>query len=90
MKKNRNWVLLADFADRTLMRNQLAFTLANSALFADGLKWTPSGVHLHLEIKRSNDATGGYINNLGSHLDPIEFIQSRLAYPPRPLLASHS
>lgn len=54
MRKNRNWALLADYLDRTLMRNQLMFTLGNSSLFSDGLKWTPSGVHVEVWLN------GGY------------------------------
>jgi hypothetical protein len=48
MAKNRNWALLADYLDRSLMRNQLAFTLGNSSVFAEGLKWTPSTVRLEV------------------------------------------
>jgi len=46
--------------------------------------WTPSGIHLHLELKRRNDVSGGYLGNLSEHLDPYEFILSRLAYRPDP------
>jgi hypothetical protein len=68
MKKNRNWALLADHADRTLMRNQLAFTLANSALFADGLKWTPSGVHV--ETWLNGEYMGVYLLSEDIRVDP--------------------
>ena len=59
MKKNRNWALLADHLDRTLVRNKLVFTLGNSSLFADGLKWTPSGQHL--EVWLNGDYVGVYL-----------------------------
>ena len=59
MKKNRNWALLADHLDRTLMRNKLAFSLGNSSLFADGLKWTPSGQHV--EVTLNGDYIGVYL-----------------------------
>jgi PKD repeat protein len=46
--------------------------------------WTPSGVHTHLEIKKYNDSAGGYITDLSDHLNPSEFILSRLTYNPSP------
>ena len=48
MPKSRNWALLADYLDRSLMRNQLAFTLGNSSLFAEGLKYTPQTVRVEV------------------------------------------
>ena len=33
MKKQRNWALLADYFDRSLIRNKLALSLANSSVF---------------------------------------------------------
>lgn len=48
MPKSRNWALLADYLDRSLMRNQLAFTLGNSSLFAEGLKYTPQAVRVEV------------------------------------------
>jgi hypothetical protein len=68
MRKNRNWALLADHADRTLMRNQLMLTLGNSSLFADGLKWTPSGVHV--EVWLNDDYQGVYLLTEDIRLDP--------------------
>ena len=46
MKKQRNWALLADYFDRSLIRNKLALSLGTSSVFNDGLKWTPSGQHV--------------------------------------------
>ncbi len=46
--------------------------------------WTPSGIHLHLELKRRNDVSGGYLGDLSQHLDPYEYILSRLVYRPEP------
>ncbi len=42
--------------------------------------WAPSGLHLHLEIKKDNDSSGGYISDLSRHYNPFEFIFSRLTY----------
>lgn len=50
MPKNRNWALLADYFDRSLMRNKLAFSLASSSVFIDGLKWNPSGQHVEVHL----------------------------------------
>ncbi|MFO1326302.1 MAG: CotH kinase family protein [Rubrivivax sp.] len=59
MKKNRNWALLADWFDRSLMRNQLALSLGNSAAFRDGLRWSPSGQHV--EVWLNGDYVGVYL-----------------------------
>jgi hypothetical protein len=59
MKKSRNWVLLADYFDRSLMRNKLVFSLGNSSVFSDGLKWTPSGQHV--EVYLNDDYIGVYL-----------------------------
>ncbi|MGZ5660491.1 MAG: CotH kinase family protein [Usitatibacter sp.] len=59
MRKNRNWALLADYFDRSLMRNKLALSLANSSVFSDGLKWNPSGQHL--EVYLNGDYIGVYL-----------------------------
>ncbi|MBQ0089061.1 MAG: CotH kinase family protein [Prevotellaceae bacterium] len=39
MPKHRRWCLLANWADRTLMRNAIAFEISRNT----GLKWTPRG-----------------------------------------------
>lgn len=67
MKKNRNWALLADWFDRSLMRNKLAYALGNSMVFSDGLKWTPTG--LHVEVYLNGDYIGVYLLNEDVRLD---------------------
>lgn len=42
--------------------------------------WTPSGLHLHIEIRKYQDQVGGYLADLSNHSDPYEFILSRLTY----------
>ena len=59
MPKNRNWALLADYFDRTLMRNKIALSLGSSSVFSDGLKWTPSGQHI--EVYLNGDYVGVYL-----------------------------
>jgi hypothetical protein len=59
MKKQRNWALLADYFDRSLIRNKLALSLGGSSVFADGLKWTPSGQHV--EVTLNGDYVGVYL-----------------------------
>ena len=51
MKPHKRWVLLANWKDRTLMRNAVAFGIAKKfkEVFPnDGLAWTPSGQHVEL------------------------------------------
>ena len=68
MKKNLNWALLADYFDRSLMRNKLALSLGNSSVFADGLKWNPSGQHVEVYL---NDAYAGvYLLTEDIRIDP--------------------
>jgi hypothetical protein len=59
MKKNRNWALLADFFDRSLLRNKLALSLANTSMFSEGMKWNPSGQHI--EVTLNGDYIGVYL-----------------------------
>jgi hypothetical protein len=59
MLKSRNWALLADYFDRSLMRNKLALTLGSSSVFADGLKWGPVGQHV--EVTLNGDYVGVYL-----------------------------
>ena len=68
MKKQRNWALLADYFDRSLMRNKLVFSLGNSSVFSDGIKWTPSGQHVEVYL---NDAyVGVYLLTEDIRIDP--------------------
>jgi len=71
MTKNRNWALLADYFDKSLMRNKLALSLANSSVFSDGLKWSPSGQHV--EVYLNSDYLGVYLL-----AEDIRIAQSRL------------
>ena len=68
MKKQRNWALLADYFDRSLMRNKLVLSLGNSSVFSDGIKWTPSGQHVEVYL---NDAyVGVYLLTEDIRIDP--------------------
>ena len=44
MKKHKRWCLLANWMDRTLLRNEVAFYIAKQT----GLDWTPSGEYVEL------------------------------------------
>jgi hypothetical protein len=68
MKKQRNWALLADYFDRSLIRNKLALSLGGSSVFAGGLKWTPSGQHV--EVRLNNDYVGVYLLTEDIRIDP--------------------
>jgi len=45
MPKHKRWVLLANWIDRTLMRNHIAFTIAKNT---ESLDWTPRGEFVEL------------------------------------------
>ena len=68
LKKGRHWALLADWFDRSLIRNKLAYSLGSSSVFADGLKWTPSGQHL--EVFLNDDYVGVYLLTETIRIDP--------------------
>ena len=68
MRKSRHWALLADYFDKSLLRNKLAYSLGNSSVFADGLKWTPSGQHL--EVFLNGDYIGVYLLTETIRIDP--------------------
>ncbi len=51
MPAHKRWVLLANWKDRTLMRNEVAFGLAKvfkQTFPTDGMAWNPSGQHVEL------------------------------------------
>ena len=51
MKAHKRWVLLANWKDRTLMRNDVAFGIANvfkQTFPNDGMAWNPSGQFVEL------------------------------------------
>ncbi len=47
MPKHRNWVLLANWIDKTCLRNAIAFEIARST---SGLSWTPRGEWVELVV----------------------------------------
>lgn len=52
MPKHKRWVLLANWMDRTMLRNAVAFEMAHKAEAAlpDGLAWNPHGYSVELVI----------------------------------------
>jgi hypothetical protein len=80
MQKNRNWALLADYFDKSLMRNKLALTLGNTNLFAEGLKWTSSGQHL--EVYLNGDYVGVYLLTEDIRIDPARLAIKKMSSNP--------
>lgn len=62
MPGNRHWALLANYADKTLMRNHIAFTLGNWF----GMDYTPRGQFVELFL--NNQYQGSYY--LTEHIRP--------------------
>lgn len=52
MPKHKRWVLLANWMDRTMLRNAVAFEMAHQAeaTLPDGLAWNPHGYSVELVI----------------------------------------
>lgn len=80
MPRNRNWALLADYFDRSLLRNQVALSLGNSSAFRDGLKWTPSGQHV--EVWLNGDYVGVYLLTEDIRIDPARLAIRRMSTDP--------
>ena len=80
MKKQRNWALLADYFDRSLIRNKLALSLGSSSVFADGLKWSPSGQHV--EVWLNNDYVGVYLLTEDIRIDPARLNLKKMSSTP--------
>ena len=55
--KTSRWVLLANWGDRTLLRNQVAFEAARRT----SLEWTPSGIFVKLYLNDPDDEAQGYM-----------------------------
>lgn len=60
MPKHKRWVLLANWMDRTMLRNSVAFEVAHQAenAFADGLGWNPHGYSV--EVVMDGRHVGNY------------------------------
>lgn len=52
MPEHKRWVLLANWMDRTMLRNAVAFEIAHKAeaVLPDGLAWNPHGYNVELVI----------------------------------------
>jgi len=77
MRKQRNWALLADYFDRSLIRNKLALSLGTSSVFNDGIKWTPSGQHV--EVRLNGDYVGVYLLTEDIRIDPARLNLKRMS-----------
>jgi len=50
MPKSKRWVLLANYGDRTLMRNEIANEIAQCTDLSTGMGWSPSGKFVELVL----------------------------------------
>lgn len=55
MPKHKRWVLLANYVDKTCIRNSVAFEIAK---LMDGLDWTPRGQHV--DVVLNGEFMGNY------------------------------
>ena len=60
MPKHKRWVLLANWMDRTMLRNAVAFEVAHQTenAYADGLGWNPHGYSV--EVVMDGRHVGNY------------------------------
>lgn len=54
MKKHKRWIMLANYADITMLRNDVAYRISDLT----SLKWAPKGQHV--ELVYNNQYTGTY------------------------------
>ena len=97
MKAAKRWVLLANWADRTLLRNDVAFECARHT----SLEWTPSGTFVELVLNgeyqgtyylcekiqidtcRLNiDTNDAYLMEIDDHYDEVNKFKSGLFHLP--------
>lgn len=62
LSKNRDWILLANYADRSLIRNTVAYEMGKCL---DGFDWTPSQIPVDLFV--NGEYRGVY--SIGEHME---------------------
>ena len=74
MPEERRWILLAEYADKTMIRNKIAFELGNLS----DLAWTPSSEFLELFVNREYKGTYNFVEKI--ELSPNRIDPERSAY----------
>ena len=62
MPEERRWILLAEYADKTMMRNKIAFELGKLSY----LPWVPSSEFLELFVNREYKGTYNFVEKIGN------------------------
>ncbi len=74
MPANRHWVLLANFSDKTLMRNDLAFEMSR----AMGFEWTPRTETVDVELNGSYVGTYQLVEHIRVGSDRVNIPEMRV------------
>jgi hypothetical protein len=75
MPASRHWVLLANYSDKTLLRNDLAFALSRAMGFA----WTPRTVSVEVELNGSYDGIYQLVEHVRIAPDRVNIPELRAA-----------
>jgi hypothetical protein len=75
MPANRHWVLLANFSDKTLMRNDLAFELSRLM----GFEWTPRTRTVDVELNGQYAGTYQLVEHVRVGADRVNIPELRVA-----------
>ncbi len=75
MPANRNWVLLANFSDKTLIRNDLTFALSKSL----GMAWTPRTQFVAVTVNGSYDGVYQLVEHVRVGPDRVNIPELRVA-----------
>jgi hypothetical protein len=75
MPASRHWVLLANYSDKTLVRNELAFEMSRMA----GLAWTPRSRHVDLYLNGRYDGIYQLVEHVRVAPDRVNISTVRIA-----------
>ncbi|MES3036227.1 MAG: CotH kinase family protein [Gemmatimonadota bacterium] len=74
MPANRHWVLLANYSDKTLLRNDLSFEMSRMA----GMAWTPRGRFVDLYVNGSYDGVYQLVEHVRIGADRVNMTSLRM------------
>ena len=71
MPESQRWVLLAEYADKTMIRNKIAFEIGKLS----DLSWTPSSEFVELFVNSEYQGTYNFVEKIelsSNRIDPEE------------------
>jgi len=75
MPKGKNWVLLANYADKTLMRNDIAFMFSRNL----GFEWTPRAQYVELKVNGAYQGVYQLVEHVRIDKDRVNIDEMKVA-----------